>query len=239
MASPELRRLWKLHQVDSGLVEVRHRAAALDPGRQIMAELKALEKQQATDGAAAKALHAEQLDIELAQKSIDDKLKKIDSEIYGGKVVNPREIDALEREVVILKKKRSDYDDRLLELMDLLPPAKELSDKIDRAIAIRRKALAEKQKAAMAEKAVLEARYAELNKQRPELAKAVPPDLLTRYEATRKRTDGTGMAEIVAKKTCGSCGMQLPERVIVSAAEDRLTTCEACHRILYYTEGVV
>ena len=33
MASAELQRLWKLARIDTGLVEIRKRAAALDPGR--------------------------------------------------------------------------------------------------------------------------------------------------------------------------------------------------------------
>jgi hypothetical protein len=44
MASTDLRRLHKLYLIDAGLTEVRKRAAALDPGRKLTAELEALTK---------------------------------------------------------------------------------------------------------------------------------------------------------------------------------------------------
>ena len=42
MASQELRKLWKLNQIDATLLEIRKRAAALDPGKKIMAEIERL-----------------------------------------------------------------------------------------------------------------------------------------------------------------------------------------------------
>ncbi|MFZ4506155.1 MAG: zinc ribbon domain-containing protein [Fimbriimonas sp.] len=239
MSSPDLRRLWKLHQVDEAIVEVRKQAEALDPGRVLMSEIKTLEAKHVEVGGEYKALHSEQLDLELSQKSIDDKLKKIDKELYGGKLVNPREIDALQKEIEILKRQRSAHDDRLLELMELVPPAEEKAKKIETAINVRKKALLAKQHEAAALKTQLAARFKALQEQRPEVAKLPSADYLARYEAVRKRTDGIAMAEVVGKRSCGACGMLLAERVIVNAAEGRLTSCEACHRILYYTEGVV
>ena len=98
MASAELQRLWKLSQIDSGLVEIRHKAAALDPGKKVTAELEELKKQDAEIGGHARKLSADLADLELAQKGIDDKLKKIDKELYGGKIVNPREVENFEKE---------------------------------------------------------------------------------------------------------------------------------------------
>ena len=43
MASPELRRLWQLHQVDKAILEVRQRAANLDVGQRESAVLAKLE----------------------------------------------------------------------------------------------------------------------------------------------------------------------------------------------------
>ena len=61
MDSPSLQRLWLLHEIDSGLVDIRKRAAALDPGRALMAELKALEEQY--DATGVKALSSELTDL--------------------------------------------------------------------------------------------------------------------------------------------------------------------------------
>jgi hypothetical protein len=231
-------RLWKLHQVDAGILEIKKRAAALDPGRAVQAELDTLAKQEQEVGGHYRSLHTENLDLELTNKGIEDKLKRIDKELYGGKVVNSREVDTLEKEIASLKRQRDKNDDRLLELMDLLPPAKTAAEKVEAKIAERKKALAEAKKAALATKAQLEAEFARLTKLRPEAAKNVSPPLLARYDSIRQK-QGTGMAEVVKKRSCGGCGTMLPERTLVGAQEDKTVTCETCHRILYYTEGVV
>lgn len=238
MASAELQRLWKLHQIDAAILDIKNRAAALDAGRSIQAELDALAKREAEVGGHYRTLHAEQTDLELQQKSVEDKLKKIDKDLYGGKVVNPREVDAMEKEIVALKKRRDAHDDRLLELMELLPPAKTAAEKVEAKIAERKHALSEARKAAVALKTQLEQEYARLTKLRPEAAKNISPTLLARYESIRQK-QGTGMAEVAKRRSCGGCGTLLPERTIVAVQEDKVVTCETCHRILYYTEGVV
>lgn len=238
MASAELQRLWKLSKIDSGLVEVRKRAAALDPGRTIQAELTKLEAEEAEVGGRARGLHAEQRDLELQQKAIEDKLKKIDKELYGGKVVNSREVENLEKEIVALKRQRDHLDERLLELFELVPPAQAAAKKVDDKIADAKARLAARKKQALQEKASLEAEFARLNAARPEAAKGFSPTLIARYDAIRQKAGGIGMAEVVGR-TCGGCGTQLPERALQALKEDKLATCESCHRILYFTEGVI
>jgi|SRR5579862_1966079 len=238
MPSAELRQLHKLHLIDSALHEIRKRAAALDPGRKTAAEIQALEKQ--LDETPARKLQAELTDLELRQKSFEDKLKKFDKELYGGKVVNPREVEAIQKEIAILKRQRNQLDARILEIWEELPPAKEQSEKLEKAIAQRKELLAKEQRAALQAKAQLEAEFKQKSGARPQLAKEIPPTLLSRYESIRQKHHGVGMGEVdVKKRVCGSCGTLLPTRTIEALKEDKVVTCESCHRILYYTDGVI
>ena len=239
MASDDLRRLWRLHQIDAALVEIRHRAAALDPGKALMAEIKALDAKLDEKGGQARALAGELTDLELKQQGLDQKLKKVDNEIYGGKVVNPREVEALEKEVVQLKKQRGDTDVRMLELWDLVPPAQAEADAIEAAIAEKKKELSVHQKQALRLKAQLEEEFKLRTAERPEAAKHVPAGLMAKYDAIRKGHAGTGMGHITRKRTCSACGTHLAERTIQHVLEERIVTCDECHRILYYTEGLV
>src|SRR5438552_2870174 len=132
MDSEGLQRLWRLHEIDTGLVEIRKRAAALDPGKAIMAELKALETRSEETG--VKGLSGEVADLELKQKGLDDKIKKIDKDLYGGKIVNPREVEAFEKEKEMFRRQRGELDGRLLELYELLPAATETADAINKLI---------------------------------------------------------------------------------------------------------
>ncbi len=239
MASAELQRLWKLNQIDAGLVDIRFRAANLDVGKKLTAEIEALKKEDEVVGGNARKLSADLTDLELAQKGIEDKLKKIDKELYGGKIVNSREVENLEKEIVALKKQRNANDEKILVLWDTVPPAKEAAAKLEAKIAERQKQLVDRKKAALAEKAALEAEFARLTKARPDAANGIGPGLMTKYDSVRQRMDGVGMAEASRKNTCGGCGTVFPERSVIALREDKVVTCESCHRILYYTEGVV
>jgi|SRR5947209_8019749 len=239
MPGDDLRKLWKLHLVDLGLHEIRKRAAALDPGRKIQGELAVLTADFDTKNAALKSLTSEQTDTELQQKSLDDKLKRIDKELYGGKVVNPREVATLQKEVATLKNHRGDLDVRLLELWEEIPPARVLAEESGKKVAAKKQELDEYQKTVFKLKAQLEAEFKERAAQRPIAAQEVPPALLARYEAIRKKYDGIGMARISKTGSCEACGTRLPTKVVEDVKDGRVVTCEACHRILYASEGLL
>ncbi|OJU65262.1 MAG: hypothetical protein BGO01_15460 [Armatimonadetes bacterium 55-13] len=239
MASAELRRLWKLHLIDVAIYEIRARAASLDPGKKILAEIEALKKTLEDKGGRAKTLSAELQDLELQQKSADDKIAKIDKELYSGKVVNPREVENYEKELESLRKNRGSHDERILELWELVPPAKAEAEKIEKALEAKRAELAEHQKKAVALKNQLESSFKQRMAERPAAAKEVDANLLAKYEAIRKKLDGVGMAEVIKRSQCGACGTLLPERTLQACLDDKVVTCESCHRILYYTEGVI
>lgn len=238
MASDDLRRLWKLAQIDNAILEIRQRAAALDPGRSHMALIQKLEGELEVKGGEAKRLSAEQTDLELAQRGIDDKLKKIDKTLYGGSVVSPREVENLEKEIAQLKRQREANDEKLLELYDTAPAAKAEADKVQKAIDQAKAALAEHQKGARKLKAELEDAFKARTAERPEAAKHVSPALLQKYEAIRAKHQ-MGMVAVVKHTSCGGCGTLLPERTLQGAKDDKVVTCDECHRILYYTEGLI
>ncbi len=239
MSTTDFRALHRLHLVDAAITEIRKRAAALDPGKKILAEIAKLEAQYEETGGQYKALHGEQADLELQQKTFDTKIAQIEKELYGGKVVNAREVENLGKEIASFKKRRSDMDERLLELMDLVPPAKALSDAIEKEIANKKRDLIAHQKEAMATRASLEQQFKEVSAKRGEAAALVPKPFLLRYDAIRQKVGGIGMSEVVRGGFCGMCGTHLPEKLIEGAREGRITTCESCHRILYASEGIV
>ena len=237
MASSDLRRLWKLHRIDAAIQEIRNRAASLDVGKKLTSEIEAVQAQLASSE--YKRLHSEQNDLELQQKSIDDKLGKFDRELYGGKVVNPREIENFEKEIASLKRQKESLEARILEIWELAPAAQAKADALQKSLDSKKSELKEIQQAALKVKTQLEADFKSRSAERPEIAKDQNPSLLAKYEAIRKNHQGIGMAEVVKKKQCGACGTLLPERTLQGLLDDKTMTCESCHRILYYTEGVV
>lgn len=239
MPSLRLRALHHLHQIDAAIASLRDQAAALDPGRAIQARLAKLNQSHAAAAADHSKLKAELTDLEVQQKGIEEKLKKIDREVYGGKVVNPREVENLQKEIDILKRQRGAHDERILELWELVPPAAAKAEEAAKQIDAAKTELAEFQKEVLQKRSKLEQEFRARSAERPEAAKKVEPALLTRYESIRQKHGGLGMTTIDKRGACMLCGTLLPRKTVEAALEDRVVTCETCHRILYASEGLI
>lgn len=240
MSLGALRKLAKLHTLDSSIREIRARAAALDGGKRIQAKIEAIRKENHEVLEHAAALKREQTDLELQVQTLEDKRAKLEKELYGGRIVNPREVVAMEQEIENLRNRRSKAEDRLIEIMEELPPAQAAAQRIlDEIAAWERKLVDYRQKAKEA-MATYEAEFKKRTALRPRLAAEVDGPLLARYEAIRKKHGGIGLAEIApGTDTCGACGMKLATRLLENARAGKVVTCEACHRILYAPEGVI
>lgn len=228
--------LYKLHLVDERIAEIKKRAAALDPGREVQAEIKELEIELAERHAAASSLSGELNDLDLKQKSIDEKSKRLSNQLYGGSIVNPKEVLAIEKELKSLKETRSAADDRILELWESVPTAKLAEQEAATKVADAKKRLQAHLGEAHKLKALLEADYKAAQEQRPKLSAIVDPGVLKRYVEIRDRAGGIGMATVTGQGTCARCGTQLPTKTIEAAKEGKWTQCESCHRILFQPE---
>ena len=238
MSSLELRKLWRLHQIDASLVEIRKRAAALDPGRALQAQMEILKAEHAEKLAQEKAVSGEMTDLELQQKTLSDKIKKFDKELFGGKVVNPREVETIEKEIESLKRRRSDLETEWLVASERIKPASDAVKEVDIRLSALRAQDKTHQSKAMDLKAQLESEFKRFTEARPAALKEVDPALLAKYDALRARLGGVAMSE-AKNSTCSACGNTLPTRTMTLLREDRVVSCEQCHRILYYTEGVL
>jgi len=239
MASADLLHLWKLHQIDASLVQIRAKASALDPGREIMGKIAAAQKTCDAKTESAKSLSGELTDLELKQKSIDDKIKRFEKDLYGGKIVNPREVENINKEIDMLKRQRGDCDIRVLELWELVPPAKAEAEAAQKSVDALKAELHEFQKGVRAQQVKMEQEFKRLTEERSAAQAGVAPSLIARYDAIRNRHGGIGMSRIEKNRTCGMCGTSLPTKTIEDVKEDRLITCEECHRILYYSESIL
>lgn len=239
MAGNDTTRLWRLAQIDNRLADVRKRAAGLDVGQKLAAEVKAIEAKEVEFGGAYRALAGEQSDLELANGSIAEKLKRIETDLFSGRA-SSREIENLNKETAAQRRIRDANDDRLMQIMEAIPVAEETAKKWSRALDQRRRMLAARQVEAKAEREALETEYRTLAAKRPDAIQGLSPSTLARYESIRQKHGGIGMVEVNRKdNTCTGCGTHLPERTIQGLRDDKVLACETCHRLLYYTEGAL
>jgi uncharacterized protein len=239
MASAELTKLYQLHLVDVGILEIKKKAAGLNAAKQYEAQLAALKESFDAADKAFHQLHAEQKDLELSTKQLEDKIKSIDQRMFGGSVANQKEADAMNHQVASFKLLVEANEEKQLALYDLIPPAERAKFAAANALSDKQKEFDAWKVKAVAFKKQLEEKFADLTLRRPKIAEKLPPALLARYESIRQMHHGIGMAIITRESTCQECGNHVAEKAIETINDDRIATCEDCHRILYWTGGLV
>jgi predicted nucleic acid-binding Zn-ribbon protein len=233
MADTGLFALYKLSLVDTALYELKQRASHLDVGHQELDALKRLQAEaEAGRSGAAKRQAALTKDLELQAESMRERLKRLDKDLYGGSVVNPREVEKIEEEVKALKAQIDDLDTRLLQLYESQPRLDAAREEESRVIEDLKKAIARKQAQAKAEHEALQAAYRTKAAERGPLAERVPQPLLETYERLRAKL-GIGLATVTDQQRCSQCGVHVPEKTMEMIVQDRVVQCEQCRRILF------
>lgn len=238
MASAELERLYKVFQIDVGIIEIKKRLVQLDPGanQKIIDQQKELLKKKEI---AFHTLHGEVKDLELSNKQIEDKIKSIEKHLFDGTVVNVKEVDALESQKKSLRLQSEKNDEKLLSLWDELPPVEKAFEEAKVKIKQIETDFESWKVKAAASKSEMAVRYKKFQEQRPELVKTISASLFNRYESTAKSSNGIGMSLVTREHTCQECGSKIAERILLMLQDDQVATCEECRRILYFTEGIV
>ncbi len=238
MALIELRRLWALHQVDHGLLQIKAQIQGLDIGQREAEQIKRLEEENEPFGGKAKLLTTELKDLELQEKDLIAKSKRIDGLLYGGKPMAPKEIHGYEVEQEGLKKKLEEVENKMLGIMEDLPSLEPKGKEFDQKIEALKLEIAKKRKAALAAQAHLQEEFKHLAGRRSGVAKEVNPTMLPQYEALRTKRQGVAMALITPTFNCSECGMKVAEKSVEMVRDGKVLHCESCQRILYWTDGV-
>ena len=163
---------------------------------------------------------------------LEQKIAREEQRLFSGGVSNPKELGSLQAEVAMLKKKRGELEDSLLEVM----VQKEDATSTEERLGTERAQVAR-------EAETLSVQVDELNREidaelevhakaRQELAANVPDDLLGLYDQLRATKGGVGVAALRGG-TCEGCHTQLPAREVERLkAEGGLQRCDNCRRIL-------
>ncbi|MCC6686604.1 MAG: hypothetical protein IT205_06415 [Fimbriimonadaceae bacterium] len=231
MPESSLYALYRLFIVDLALLDMRKRAAALDGGKALAAEVIELKAANKDVIDRPDSIQAEIKDLENKNIIHREKVKNLEKQLYGGSVVNAKEAAGYEQEIAGLKGIVDANELRVLELIDELPSAQAEAKPFQDEIATLVKQYTVKKKSDQEEAVELQARFKSKSAERPPLANEVEKPLLAQYEAIRQKYGGIGMG-VVEQSSCGACGTLLPTKVVESLDSDRIVTCESCHRLL-------
>jgi predicted nucleic acid-binding Zn-ribbon protein len=230
-------RLLEVQEHDTRVDQLRHRRATL-PERAELASIEA--RRRAIDEGTAEArrgrdeLVSRQAALEQQIEAAKARRAELERRMFGGQVGGARELAAMDDEVRQLGRHVHELENRELEVMEELEPLEgELQSADVERDSLDTRSRELEQRVADATKEIDTEIDGELDARAP-IAAGLPEELLSRYEALRKKLGGTGAARLVGS-SCTGCHLTLPAMEvdrIKHAPPDAVITCDNCGRIL-------
>lgn len=232
-------KLLVVQEHDTRADQVRHRLANLPEKAALDAHLAEVASFDATSAEVQQqrdAIGREQRRFEDEVATIEAKIVDLDKTLYSGTVTAPKELQAFQDDIASLKRRQSQLEDEVIELMEQIEPLDEqlaaratTRTQMDADTARLEGALAEVQVDLTAEQQSLEG-------ERAGLIADIPDDLLVEYERLRGQLGGVAVARLVGTN-CGGCHLTLSAVAldhIRHEAPDARAYCEECGRLLVH-----
>ena len=233
--APTLHQLLNLQTEDTAIRRLEDRRAALPEAQRLAEVTEALGELTADLEIATKQhdeIAREQDKLEGEIQIAEDKITREEQRLFGGAVSNPKELGALQAEVAMLKRKKAELEDGLLEVMVQKEDASATLDRL-RGKHSDASNTAENLTTRVGQLiAEIDAELADHADKRAAATAPIPQELLDLYEKIRATKNGVGAAALEAG-TCQGCHTKLPNKEIERIrSEGGLQRCENCRRIL-------
>ncbi len=224
--------LWHLQSLDLEIDEKTKRtrqvdiALANDP--KAAAARVALEQAQSKLAEARTALRNQEMEA----RGLDSKVKEIEERLYGGRISNPKELDGLEKDVQMHKRRRNEMDDTLLAMMETIEAATRQAARATTALenleATRALEVAQLER----EHGSINRRMEELNREREQARALLDAATLRQYDQLRRTKGGRAVAQ-ARNDSCGVCGVTVPTGLLNRVhGGDEIVLCTSCGRML-------
>jgi uncharacterized protein len=224
--------LLDLQDVDSMIDRLTRRLSEIKTALHETAELIAARATQRAADESVTQKRAHRTELELADASLETRIKQADQRLYSGTVKNPKELLDLQNDIASLKRQKNTLDDQLFTAMVALDVAEtELQTCAETLTRIEGEWRASQSDLA-AELTQLEHELAEKSaEQAAARAQLSAPDL-AQYDQLRRRKGGVVVVE-TAGSVCGACGVRVSAHIAQQLSQaDRLARCGNCERML-------
>lgn len=225
------RRLFQLQVFDS---EIETARGSLRQIASQMGESQALVNARAELSAQQQRLEDLTREQQALEWDIDDQSGKIavlEEKLYGGKVVNPKELASLQQDVESLKKRRRQIEDKALEIMERRERATAtVMSESDELAKLEKDWRAEQQKLKR-DAGALTASLESLEQRRQEYKMSLDAGITELYEKL-KAQKGNAVAG-VEQGICHGCRISLSQAQLQQVRTGGLVQCGNCGRVLY------
>jgi len=225
------RQLYQLQELD---LEIESDERALKRVTSQLGESQAVVKAQAQLQSEQQRLEELRHQQHSAEWEIDDITTRIataEETLFSGRVKNPKELASLQQDVEMLKNRRSQLEERALEIIEQVEQSEAAVAGISSELKTLTADWKRQQKQLANEKTKLQTALADL-KGRWQLRSAeIEPETFEFYQQLRKGK-GTAVAR-VEQGICRGCRISLPTTDLQRARGNNLVHCSSCGRILF------
>lgn len=214
-------------QARKALEEIRPRLAG--PERRIATLVKTLEQARAALEKLALDRRRSEAEV-LALRAEATRLRS-----QSVQVKSPQAFQALEHEVDAAEQKKSQHENRILELMEKEEAGALKVAAAEEGLGKGRAEGAEALGALRTDLAGREAAHRACEAARAEILAHMSPAFRSKYDRLRGSKQGVAIAR-VERDACSSCGSHLtPQALMELKRRDNIPMCEGCSRLLYWT----
>jgi hypothetical protein len=171
-------------------------------------------------------------DLELEIEGLGSKISSSERRLYGGRVINPKELNDLQGEITSLKRRCKSLEDQVLEAMVHGEAAEAALEQSRAGLADAEALWQANQSTLMAESAELEQRLSQLHIEREHLRQRIAPEDLATYDKLRARFGAIAVSAL-RDGVCNFCAVA-PSSTKLKAIRsgNELLPCGNCGRIL-------
>lgn len=228
---PASRELLELQAVDGDLAVRNERLDEIAKRIGDDSALRALARRLKQEEAEVEEGLSRQRDLDAAVADLTEKVNAAESKLYGGVVVNPRELRGLQADVEMIKRQRWNQEETLLEVMVGLDLSTGNRDASAQQLEQMKRTWKAEQKSLIEEQERLRGETAALVERRGAFVARVPPAETALYEQVRKSRPQP--VALMHNNTCGACRVGLPARTAQEVrSSPSPTRCPNCGRIL-------
>ena len=226
-------KLFRLQQIDTLLDKGDARLKEID--HQLVDDHQVQMSQKRLDQAKNARYEADK-NLRVAEQNVKEqqfKIERSQATLYGGKIVNPKELQDLQLESEALKRYLTTLEDLQLEAMLASDEAEaNFLETSNQHSAVLTQVAQEKDKLT-AEKVELIQDLERQGSEREAAAANIDSPYMQLYESLRQQKNRIAVARVL-EKTCAACGSTLSATTFSSAqVPTKLTRCTTCGRILY------
>lgn len=227
-----IKQLYSLQEVDLALDEVHSRIAEVEQELEGRLSLGRIEEALEQARGRLQEIQASHREAQAEAARLRERVNYLEGQLYGGDIVNPRELETLQLEVNNTRHQLEQQDVRLLELSLQAEDTRNRIETLERDLADTQAAWETRQTELWIQLEELTERQETLTAERKNMAAGLDAVELTRYEGLRKSKGGKAVARVM-RGLCQACRMSLPTQHLQRVRSGRqMVLCNSCGRML-------